>query len=98
MNLTPYSPARNANGEFPSLTTFAGEQRVLTIGREALVSVNRANGMGRMLVAVSRTGYHTDYPAVYNSQGVVQWDSPERFSKRFKERARAHVLSFYGKT
>lgn len=72
----------------PNLTTYLGESRLLTVGREALVSVIRPNTyrQARMLVAVTRCGYYTDYPLL-TASGAVTWDFPERFSKRFRERA-----------
>lgn len=80
-----------------NLTTFAGERRVLTIGREALVCVKRPAGqMGHMLVAITRDGFRTDYPMAYDS-GQVVYNHPEWFSRRFKERAAPHVRRFYGK-
>lgn len=80
-----------------NLTTFACEQRVLTVGREALVSANLPVGLsGRMLVAITRDGFRTDYPMAYDS-GRVVYDHPEWFSRRFKERAAPHIRRFYGK-
>jgi len=93
MNPTPHNPTRNANGAFPNVTTFANEKRLLTVGRECLVEVDKAAGApGRMLVAVTRDGFRTDYPITYES-GAVAYDNPELFSKRFKERAKRFILA-----
>lgn len=79
---------------YQRLTTYANETRVFTLGREALVSVARPDtcGKARMLVAVTRDGFRTDYPRAYWN-GTVGWDSPELFSKRFRERAKRHIMA-----
>ena len=81
---------------YKTLTTYTGETRVFTLGNECLVSVLRSNGWGgrdRMLVAVTKDGYRTDYPIAYDS-GSIGWDTPEYFTKRFRERAARHIRAF----
>lgn len=86
---------KNIFGAYPSLTTYLGEKRLLTVGNEALVSVIRPHTakQGRMLVAVTRDGYRTDYPIRYDN-GSVAFDNPEWFSKRFLMRATPHIRKF----
>jgi hypothetical protein len=76
-----------------NLTTYAGEHRLLTVGKECLVSAFRPDTAKQvsMLVAVDRTGFFTDYPILYDND-TVAWDRPERFSKRFIKLAQTLIL------
>lgn len=86
-----YQVKANSFGAFPCLTTFRGEKRLYTYNKEALVEVDRPDSIARMLVAVTRDGYRTDYPILYDS-GKVGWDHPEWFSKGFLAGAAKLIL------
>jgi hypothetical protein len=81
------------------LTTYAGEYRLLTVGKECLVSVFRPDTAKqvRMRVAVDRTGYFTDYPIGYGN-GKCGWDTPERFSNKFVERVNRLIVETENET